>query len=127
MAEGYLSYFGQGQLEVQSAGLDPRGVHPLAIEVMQADNLDISNAESKDVERFSGEEFDYLITVCDNAEQHLPSDLYAEEQVHYSIPDPEQFTGTEDELREAFCDTREEVKRSMLQFVGQFMQWGLTG
>jgi arsenate reductase len=125
MAEAYLRHFGNGHLEACSAGFEPRDVHPLAVAVMQADNIDISRAESKDLALFSGEQFDYVITVCDYAETHLPSDIVADHQLHYSIPDPEAANGSEEEILEVFCDVREQVKRSMLQVVGQLLDLGL--
>jgi arsenate reductase len=116
MAEGYLRFFTHGAAEIVSAGLSPRGVHPLAIKVMQHDNIDISDARSKHVDEFSGEYFDYLITVCKNAEEHRPADIKANYHVHYDIPDPE--AETEEELLAVFEETRERIKRDMLRFIG---------
>lgn len=122
MAEGYLRYFGRGRVEVRSAGFRPRQVNPMAIAVMAEDNIDISEAYSKDVALFSGEEFDYLLTVCDYAQRHLPSDLVAGETFHFSIPDPEAPELTAAQRRAVFLDTREVVKRSMLYFLGQILE-----
>ena len=118
MAEGYLRFFTQGTAEVTSAGFNPSYVHPLAIEVMQEDNIDISEAESKGVDRFSGEHFDYLITVCNDARDLQPADISATHHFHSAIPDPEVVAKEQDPL-DAFNEARERVKREMLRFIGK--------
>lgn len=117
MAEGYLRFFTQGTAEVTSAGLDPSQVHPLAVAAMQEDNIDISEAQSKGVDGFSGQHFDYLITVCDHAKERQPADISANHYQHYSIPDPEQIAKVQEPFS-AFAETREQVKREMLRFIG---------
>lgn len=118
MAEGYLRFFTQGQAEVISAGLDPTHLHPLAVEAMIADNIDISEAESKGLDEFSGEHFDFLLTVCDNAKNRQPADITATEHFHFDIPDPEETSKENDPIM-AFAETRERIKRDMLRFIGK--------
>ena len=117
MAEGYLRFFTQNRTEVVSAGLKPTEVHPLAIEVMNEDNIDISEARSKSVDDFSGESYDFLITVCRKAELQKPADISASVHLHFDIADPEEVAKLQDP-KEAFADARERVKREMLRFIG---------
>ncbi|MEL6832940.1 MAG: arsenate reductase ArsC [Bacteroidota bacterium] len=117
MAEGYLRFFTQERAEITSAGLSPTSVHPLAVEVMKEDNIDISEAQPKSVDDFSGEHYDFLITVCRRAELKKPADITASIYLHYDIPDPEETVEPQD-MKEAFVNTRERVKREMLRFIG---------
>lgn len=119
MAEGYLRFFTEGRVEIHSAGLQPKGVHPLAIAIMKDDNIDIANARSKDVAEFSGESFDYLITVCDHAFEQKPADIEAIHHLHFSIPDPDDGEYQDKEPFQIFYDTRELVKKNILRFIGQ--------
>jgi arsenate reductase len=125
MAEAYLRYFTRGNAEIFSAGLKPHQVHPLAVEVMLEDNIDISFAQSKHLDEFSGQHFDYLITVCKKAEDARPADITADHHFFYDIPNPEGPT-TEDPLT-VFLNVREEVKRKMLRFIGQRDEFHVVG
>lgn len=118
MAEGYLRFFTQGAADVLSAGLNPTYVHPMAVDVMQEDNIDISAARSKGVDEFSGEYFDYLVLVCQRAHDRQPADVNAKKVVFYDIPDPEEQARNGQDLREAFNEARERVKREILRFIG---------
>ncbi|MEL7249661.1 MAG: arsenate reductase ArsC [Bacteroidota bacterium] len=117
MAEGYLRFFTQERVQITSAGYKPTEVHPMAVEVMNEDNIDISEAQSKSVDDFSGEHFDFLITVCRKAELEKPADITASVHLHYDIPDPEEIVERQDS-KEAFVNARERVKRDMLRFIG---------
>jgi arsenate reductase len=125
MAEAYLRCFTGGNVEIFSAGLKPNHVHPLAVEVMLEDNIDISFAQSKHLEEFSGQHFDYLITVCKRAEDSRPADITADHHFFYDIPNPEIPTA-EDQLT-VFINVREEVKRKMLRFIGQRDEFHVVG
>ena len=125
MAEAYLRYFTRGNVEVYSAGLKPGQVHPLAVEVMLEDNIDISFAQSKYLGEYSGQHFDYLITVCKQAENCRPADITADNHFFYDIPNPEA-SSAEDPLA-VFLNVREEVKRKMLRFIGQRDELNVVG
>jgi arsenate reductase len=119
MAEGYLNYYAQGRANFCSAGLDDRGINPLAIEVMEEDNIDISENTSKSYKEFEGIKFDYLITLCDEAHTHRPKRLNARHYIHFSVPDPGQFEGDREEQLEGFRRIRETVKKHILKFIGK--------
>jgi len=72
MAEGYLRYFAQGKADVYSAGVETHGVNPNAIAIMQEDGIDISHHTSNNVSEYQNIDFDFVITVCDNAKNAVP-------------------------------------------------------
>ncbi|MCB0571769.1 MAG: arsenate reductase ArsC [Phaeodactylibacter sp.] len=119
MAEGYLEFYVQGKAEVFSAGLENHGVNPFALRAMAEDNIDISSHYAKTVDAFRNEHFDYLVTVCDEASQERFRGISYTHRLHFSIPDPAAFTGSEDEIMEEFRRVRELVKKYMLKFIGQ--------
>src|SRR2546423_352175 len=88
MAEGLLRGLGGERFEVESAGVRPVGVRAEAIEAMREVGIDISRQRSKSVEEFAGREFDYVITVCDNARENCPLFPGKTERVHWSFDDP---------------------------------------
>lgn len=119
MAEGYLRFFNEGSGAYYSAGLESHGVHPLTIEVMAEDNIDISHHLSKTYHLYEGNQLNYLITVCDAVRDQIPAGLSFERHVHFSIPDPAVFEGDESEKLQYFREVREIVKQEILRFIGQ--------
>ena len=94
MAEGILRTLSQGAIEVYSAGTQPAGMNPLAVEVMREVNIDISGQRSKSVAEFDGQEFSVLITVCDKAAESCPVFPGAPERIHFSLEDPAAVVGS---------------------------------
>jgi arsenate reductase (thioredoxin) len=88
MAEGLLREMAGDRFEVESAGVDPSRVRPEAIEAMREIGIDISGYRSKAADEFTGREFDYVITVCDNARESCPVFPGAAERIHQSFEDP---------------------------------------
>lgn len=128
MAEAYLRYFTRGNAEIYSAGLKPDQVDPLVVEVMLEDNIDMSFAQSKHLGDFSGQHFDYLITVCKNAEANRPADITADHHFFYDIADPAfSLAEEEEEKLSVFINVREEIKRKMLRFIGQRDEFHIMG
>ena len=118
MAEGLLRSLGRNQFEVFSAGAKPTGhVHPLAIEVMRELDIDISRHTSKSLTTFDGQQFDYLITVCDNAREACPTYAGAAQQLHWSFDDPAHATGTEEQKLTVFRRVRDEIRQRIQQFL----------
>jgi arsenate reductase len=92
MAEGWLRAHGGDRFEVFSAGSKPTGqVHPLAIQVMRERGIDISNHTSKSMTEFLGQPFDYVLTVCHDAEEACPVFPGKAKRLHYSFPDPAKY------------------------------------
>ena len=139
MAEGFFRQYGWDKIEVKSAGLEPKGVNPLAIKVMKEVGIDISGHRSKHLNEFLNEDFDYVITVCDNAAancpvfpaktveergRHLERSRKAPPQVrpvrlHWPFPDPAIATGTEEEILQVFQKVRDEIGEKVKGWVGK--------
>jgi len=103
MAEALLRARGEDLVEVFSAGNDPQPVHPLAVRVLaEAMQIDISRQTSKGMDRFLGQSFDYIITVCDRARESCPVFPGDPVRIHWSFPDPAEVEGSEEERYEAF-------------------------
>ena len=118
MAEGLLSALGGDRFDVSSAGAKPAGhVHPLAIQVMQELDIDISGHTSKSLAVFDGQKFDYLITVCDNAREACPTYAGAAQQIHWSFDDPARATGTDEQKLNVFRRVRDEIRQRIQLFL----------
>ncbi len=117
MAEGYFRHLAGQRFDVFSAGLEPSIVNPKAIKVMQEDGIDISSHTSKDVDRFIGQQFDYIITVCDNAKERCPFFPGQAERIHWSFEDPAAAQGTEAEVLSVFRKVRNQIKAKITQFL----------
>jgi len=102
MAEAILRHLGGDRVEVHSAGTVATRVHPLAVAAMADKGIDISGQRSKHMDELTGQDFDYVITVCDNARETCPVFPGAPERIHWSIPDPTAVEGTEETKFRAF-------------------------
>jgi len=110
MAEGLLRHDAGDRFEVFSAGVDPSHVRPEAIEAMREIGIDISGHRSKSVDEFSDQQFDYVITVCDNANQQCPMFPGKTERIHWSIEDPAAAEGEKQARLEVFRRVRDELR-----------------
>lgn len=117
LAEGYLRYFAQGKAEVYSAGIETHGVNPKAIQVMKEDGIDISGHTSNHVDEYSHIDFDYVITVCDNAKESCPYFPTKAQKFHHNFPDPAKAMGTSEEVLKEFRAVRDLVKTYMKDFI----------
>ena len=102
MAEALLRQDGGDRFEVVSAGVSPRGVHPMTIESLARVGIDITGARSKPVGEFLGQRFDYVITVCDKARATCPVFPGGSDTLHWGVQDPVEVEGTEAQRRAAF-------------------------
>jgi len=96
--------------EAYSAGTEPTRVNPYAVRVMAEAGIDISKHRSKSVEEFRGEEFDYVVTVCDHAKETCPFFPGGKTRLHESFEDPSQLTGTEEEIVEGFRRVMSQIR-----------------
>jgi arsenate reductase len=118
MAEGILRYEGGDQFEVHSAGVKPSFVRPEAIQAMQEIGIDISGHRSKSVDEFIGQEFDYVITVCDNAKETCPVFPGKATRIHQNFEDPPAPGVGDDESRlSIFRGVRDEIREWMRGFI----------
>jgi len=117
MAEGLLRHLGGSSFEVFSAGTRPSRVRPEAIQVMQEIEIDISGHRSKSVDEFAGQHFDYVITVCDNAKESCPVFPATTKRIHWSLRDPAEALGAEEQRRAEFRRVRDELEIYLRRFV----------
>ncbi|MGQ9652324.1 MAG: arsenate reductase ArsC [Phycisphaerae bacterium] len=117
MAEGLLRHRIGEKYEVFSAGTKPTSVRPEAIEVMREIGIDISSHRSKSVEEFVGQEFAYVITVCDNARESCPVFPGKTQRIHWSFEDPAAAQGSEEERKAVFRQIRDQIAGSIKTFV----------
>jgi arsenate reductase len=117
MAEGLLRHDGGGRFEVFSAGVEPSHVRPQAVEAMREVGIDISAYRSKSVDEFAGQEFDYVITVCDNANANCPFFPGKTERIHWSFDDPAATEGDEAARLAVFRRVRDEIRARLREFV----------
>ena len=117
MAEGLLRHEAGAAFEVFSAGTKPTQVRPEAVAVMREAGIDISGHRSKSVDEFEGQDFDYVITVCDNAKQSCP--IYPEKtkRIHWSIEDPAAVQGSEEVRKGAFRRIRDQIHGRIMVFL----------
>ena len=116
MAEGLLRHMAGDQFEVFSAGTERTRVHPLAVDAMREIGIDISNQRSKTLDEFDGQHFDYVITVCDRANESCPIFPGDTQRIHWSFDDPSAATGTDDQRLRAFRDVREGIQQRLRMF-----------
>ncbi len=117
MAHGYLQYYAQNKVNIYSAGIETHGVNQKAIAIMKEDGIDISNHTSNHVDEYANIPFDFVITVCDNANEKCPVFPSTAKKSHYNFPDPAKATGTEDEIMAEFRRVREMIKEYCKTFV----------
>ena len=110
MAEGLLRHLAGNYFEVMSAGTEATHVRPLAVRAMDELGIDISGQKSKTLERYLGETFDYVITVCDTANEACPVFPGAKRRLHWSFEDPAQATGSEEKRLRVFQSVRDEIR-----------------
>ncbi len=117
LAEGLLRHDGGERFEVESAGTIASFVRPQAIAAMKEIGIDISGHRSKCVDEFTGQDFDYVITVCDNAKENCPVFPGKTQRIHWSFDDPAEAEGTEDEKLAVFRRVRDQIRERFRGFI----------
>jgi arsenate reductase (thioredoxin) len=115
MAEGLLRHLAGDRFESYSAGTEATHVRPLAIRAMDEIGIDISGQESKTLNRYLGVPFDYVVTVCDEANEACPFFPGAKNRLHWSFEDPAQATGSEEERLGVFRRARDKIRERIEQ------------
>jgi arsenate reductase (thioredoxin) len=110
MAEALLRHLAGDHFEAYSAGTEATHVRPLAVRAMAELGIDISGQQSKTLNRYLGEPFDAVITVCDQANEACPVFFGARERLHWSFPDPSRATGSEDEQLAVYRSVRDAIR-----------------
>ena len=109
MAQGWLRHQGGTAVDAQSAGTDPKGLHPMAVRVMAEVGIDISGHTSDHVEKYTGQDFDLVLTVCDSAREACPVFPGAKRALHHSFQDPDRPELAAGELYAMFTRVRDEI------------------
>lgn len=117
IAEGYLRKFAGKLAIVYSAGVETHGVNPRAIAIMKEDRIDISEHTSNHIDEYKDVDFDFVITVCDNAKERCPYFPTNAKKFHHNFPDPAKAGGTEEEITNEFRSVREMIKKYSENFV----------
>jgi arsenate reductase len=116
MAEGLLGHDAGDRFDVFSAGTKPGHVRPEAITVMREVGIDISGHRSKSVDEFSRQQFDYVLTVCDNAKETCPIFTGQTTRLHHSFDDPAELKGSEEERLALFRRVRDQLRQYLRDF-----------
>jgi arsenate reductase len=117
MAEGFLRALGGDRFEVQSAGTEKTRVHPLAIRVMAERGIDISGHRSKVYDGLMRPPWDYVITVCDAANEQCPFIPGVQKRFHWSFEDPSRATGTEEQRLGTFREVRDQIQARIVEWL----------
>ena len=121
IAHGFLASLTAGKANVYSAGVETHGVNPKAISTMKEIGIDISSHTSNNITEYLGIDFDYVITVCDNAKERCPYFPTKAVKLHYNFPDPAKAIGTDDEINEQFRSVRAMIKTYCEKFVEEYI------
>jgi arsenate reductase len=119
IAEGYLRHFANGQAEVCSAGVETHGVNPRAIATMREDGIDISSHTSNNISEYAGGDFDFVITVCDNAKERCPLFPSNAQMFHHNFLDPAKAAGSDLEVMSQFRRVRDQIKDYCRDFIDE--------
>jgi arsenate reductase len=117
MAEALLRARSRGRVAVESAGTEQTFVRPLALRALAEIDIDASAQTSKTLDRFLDEHFDYVITVCDAANDACPTFPHAGAREHWSLPDPSKATGSEEQQLEVFREVRDDLERRIMDLL----------
>ncbi|MEZ4777924.1 MAG: GNAT family N-acetyltransferase [Flavobacteriaceae bacterium] len=118
MAHGYLKEFGKNKIQVFSAGIETHGLNPGAVSIMKEDGIDISNHTSNHVEEYNGINWDFIITVCDHANENCPFiPAPNAKRLHHNFSDPSKVIGSEEEKHAAFEKARNEIREYCRSFI----------
>jgi len=118
MAHGYLNQFASEKASVYSAGIETHGLNPGALSIMKEDGIDITHHTSNHVDEYAHVDFDYIITVCDHANENCPFiPSKNAKRLHHNFFDPSKVIGTEAEKHAAFLKARNEIKDYFKKFV----------
>jgi arsenate reductase len=120
MAESFLRRITFNRVEVFSAGIKPKPVHPMTLQVMRELGIDLSAHRSKSVNEFYHDQFDYVITLHDDAREKCPSFQGSHTKIHKSIEDPTKVRGSENDKLEAFRRVRDQIKEWLTEFAERY-------
>lgn len=121
MAHGYLEKFAGDRTRIYSAGVETHGLNPRAVAAMMEDGVYIAHHTSTNVEEYASIPFDFVITVCDNANERCPYFPSGGKRLHHNFPDPAKAQGSEEEIRAQFRAVRDQIKAWCQGFVAEYL------
>ena len=121
MAEGYFKKFVGNKATIYSAGVETHGLNPGAIAIMKEDGIDITSHTSNNLEEYTDISFDYILTVCDHANERCPIFPGQAKRLHHNFFDPSKVKGSEEEIHAAFLKARNEIKAYCQNFVAEHL------
>ncbi len=116
IAEGFFKHY-RRDWKIYSAGITPKGLNPLAVEIMLERGIDISKQTSDNIEKYLDERFDFVITVCDKAKESCPLFTNTNKTLHWSFPDPAETVGTTEEKINKFREVRNQIEEKIIKFL----------
>jgi len=116
MADGLVNHDFAGRIEAFSAGTEPHGLNPRAVQVMVELGIDISGNSSDHISNYEGESFDYVITLCGDANEKCPLFFGGVRRIHMGFDDPPRATGSEEEVMAVYRRVRDEIRKAMQNF-----------
>lgn len=120
MAEAFLQKYAGGQFEVYSAGLEPKGINPYTVRIMDEAGLSLNGHRSKPLTEYMGKvHFDYLITVCSDADENCPFFPGMGQRLHWGFEDPAAFVGSEDEILAKFREVRDQIDERVQEWLAE--------
>lgn len=119
MAEAYLRYFAQDKAAIYSAGVEKHGVNPKTVVSMQEDGIDISKQTSNNIDEYKDIDFDFVITVCDNAKERCPYFPSKAIKIHQNFTDPSKVSV--EKMDSEFRKVREQIKVFCADFCEQYL------
>jgi arsenate reductase len=120
MAESFLKRITFNRVEVFSAGIKPKNIHPMAVQVMKELGIDLSTQRSKSVNEFYHNQFDFIITLHNDAREKCPSFQGSHTKIHKSIDDPSKIRGSDNDKLEAFRRVRDQIKEWLSEFAERY-------
>ncbi len=117
MSEGFFRHYGENFLEIFSAGIHPSYVHHVAIDVMLEKGINIKDHTSDSINKYYNDSFDYVITVCDSAQERCPMFPNTAHQIHIGFADPSSGADDEDSLYDGFRSIRDQIEECVIEFL----------
>lgn len=121
MAEAFARFWGEGRAEAVSAGVEARGLHPMAVEVMRDRDIDISGQRSRPFAEELASSMDYVVTICGDAEEECPVLPPQVRRLHWLLEDPARAEGDAEAIRRVFRTSRDEIERRVRDFLAKIL------
>ena len=122
MADGVINHDFNGRIEAFSAGTEPHGLNAKAVQVMNELCIDISQKSSDHISKYDNQRFDYVITLCGDADDKCPQFFGGVERIHIGFDDPPKATGSEEEVMNVYRRVRDEIRVQLGDFFNKQME-----